>query len=43
MAGIVLDGDLLIALTPAALKHCPKQERLLRYHSLVKRDVHILN
>lgn len=41
MAGIVLHGDLLIALAPAALKHCPKQG-LLRYHSIVKRDVHIL-
>lgn len=42
MAGIVLHGDLLIALAPAALRHCPKQGRTLRYHSLVKRNVHIL-
>lgn len=43
MAGIVLHGDLLIALAPAALRHFPRQGRLLRYHSVVKRDVHIPN
>lgn len=43
MAGIVFHGGLLIALAPAALKHFPKLGRLLRYHSVVKRDVHILN
>lgn len=36
-------GDLLIALAPAALRHFPKQGRLHKYHSVVKRDVHIPN